>query len=476
MAENLKLYYQNQLARYQTMRSEGSAELAQINDEQALAKTDHAALVKAYAEQERTIAATRKAMSMEGLMPADVAVLVDDLRQLLIDQRAARTALLTVEDQMALLERARDAVTQRTEVIDSRLTEIDMDLAEAIEQAEQHVAWALQVSDGEIADLQASVVELIGIADGGALPADPESDLVILSEAKTRIETDVPEILRDHARLRGAYLTTQLSRRLTELADLQQAVVDQQAADFGVAGLLPQAWLAYEDAEQAYVGLVGKGAMRYEQALALMSGVTMTAELTTAETDRIAAVALAVDADALVKEAARDTAQAAAAAKVVEIEDAITAAMVIDVNADPEADATVIVKRGELVGLESDLTTAVGEFDATMQTALALWQGAVPDASWANFVNYDQAVSSLRDLNAADVVALGVDLDDAETALVDALEDVDGALRLLDELEERAALLDDRMTGLNDSRGGHLVSAVRGDEGYHTSLVQGEIL
>lgn len=476
MAENLKLYYQNQLAHYQTKRSEGSAELAQINDEQALAKADHALLVKAYAEQERTIAATRKAMSMEGLMPADVAVLVDDLRQQLIDQRMARAALLTVEDQMALLEHARDAVTQRTQVIDSHLTEIDMDLAGAIEQAEQQTAWAQQVSDGEVADLQASVVALIAIADGGALPAEPEPDLVTLSEAKTRIETDIPEILRNHARLRGTYLNTQLSRRLTELADLQQAMVDQQAADFGVAGASAQAWLAYVDAEQAYVGLVGKGAMLYEQALALLSGVTLTAELTTAETDRITAVALAVDADALVKEAARDTAQAATAAKVVEIEDAVTAAMVIDISADPEADATVITKRSELAGLESDLATAEGEFDATMQTALALWQGAVPDTSWANLINFDQAVSSLRDLNTADVAALGVALNDTETALVEALEDENEALRLLDELEERAALLDDRMAGLNNSHGGHLISAVRGDEGYHTSLVQGEIL
>jgi len=476
MAENLKLYYQNQLARYQTMRTEAMAELAQINTELADAITDRAALVTAYSELERTIAATRKAMSAAGVMPSDLETLVDDLRQLLIDKRAAKAVLLAAEDQISALENARDAVTVRMEIIATRLTEAGDDLVDATAQADVHAGWALKVSESEIADLLSDVADLLAIVDGGALDPEAESELVTTSEAKARIEADIPEILRDHATTRGDYLSTQITRRRTQLADLQQAVVDQQADDFGVAGALAQAWLAYENAEQDYAEVVAKGATRYEQALAMLSSITASTALTTAESDRIVAVALAADADALVKEQARDVAQAAVAAKVVEIEDAITAALVTDINTDPEADATVIVRRGELVGLETARDTAEGEFDAAMQEALALWQGAVPDAIWANFVNYNEAVRILRELDSADVGALATDFADAETDLVDALADEDQALRLLDELEARAALLSDRVSDLNDARSTHLVSAVRGDEGYHTSLVQGEIL
>lgn len=476
MAENLKLYYQEQLARYQTLRSEAAVEAALINEELALARTDHAALVTTYGEQERTVAATRKAMAVGGLMPADVEALAVVLRQLLIDQRSARVALLTVADQMAVLERSRALVAERMELLDSRLNEIDGDLALAIEQAEQHAEWAQRVSDGLVADLQAQTAALLAIAAGGALDPEPEADAVTMSEATARVNADIPEVLRDHARPRGAYMVTQVLDRRQQLLALQHAVVDQQASAFGVAGALAQAWLIYEEAEQEYAALVAQGDTRLEQSLAQLTGVQVSAELTSAESDRIAAVALGAAAEALTKEQARDSAQAAVAAKVVEIEDVITAALITDINADPEADASVIARRGEMPALDAALDAAELAFDAAMQEALTLWQGAVPEPIWANLVNYDQALSTLQALDDSDLTALETAFSDAETDLIDALADEDQVLRLLDQLEERAALLADRSTDLDESFAGHLLSAVRGDEAYHTSLVQGEIL
>ncbi len=476
MAENLKTYFEEQLSRYQTMCDESTLELAQTNDDLSDLVSVHATQVTAYSELQRSISAKRTAMSAANLMPADLETLTTELRQMLIDQRVKRTELLSTEDQISVLENARDRLVTRKQLIDTSLTESASELALVSEQAETHAEWAQKVTDNVIVDLQASVTEILDIIDGGSLPVDAEANLLTASQATIRINTDIPEILRNHALSRGDYLDTQLEERQNQLDALQQTIVDQQASDFGVSGALAQAQLAYGLAEEAYAEVVAKGETYFAQAISMLQSITASNELTDAEKDRIAAIALPVDADALLKEQARDVAQAAVKSKVLEIEAAINAALVADIDADPEVDSEVIARRTELSALQTTLSTAQTEFDSSMQEALALWQAAVPDAIWNNLINYNEAVDMLRALKAADVAALGLTMSNAETVLVDALLSEEQAQRLLDELEYRALLLTGRESALADSRHAHLISAVRGDEGYHSSLVQGEIL
>lgn len=461
MATTLKGFAQESRDRYSAMGALAQSDYSQATDDLAAANSSYSTLVTEYAALERDIAAKRAAMAEEGLMPSDIEVLAGELRDLMIDLRAKRAELLEAEEAKIWLSHQKDQVEQQLSTLTSQVAAAEEGLTEAEDRDDQHTNWKQSVSDGDISTLQTRATELLDARAAGSEPEDEEEALIW--NAKQRIDGDIPSVLLVRARERGAQIKNKFATLNGSRDDLEDRIGTQSAADSGVIGLSTQRWIAFERAEASFMSLVLQSQSHFDQVVALLTSVKQSTVLSAAETARTSDVSLAVDADAVVNEKARDDAQDDVSAKQAEIEEALLDAMVADINADPEIDPTVIAKRAELVPLEAALASAEGDYDAAMHNEMDLWEGAVPDHIWANLVAYDRAELLLTTLKDADAAALSAAMDAAESSLVAALEAEDEAARLNDALESGLDLAAAWSSELNNSYQAQMLSRVRGD-------------
>jgi len=461
MATTLKTFAEESRDRYSDMETAAQSDYSQATGDLAIANDSYATLVTEYAALESDIAAKRAAMAEESLMPSDIEVLAEELRDLLIDLRAKRAEILEAEENKIWLGHQKDQVEQQLSALTSQVAAAEEGLADAEDRDDQHTSWKQSVSDGDIAAIQARATELLDARSAGSEPEDEEE--AAIWNAKQRVKDDIPEVLLIRARERGEQIQNKFAALNVARDGLEDRIGTQSAADNGAIGLSIQRWIDFERVEAAFMSLVLQSQSHFDQAVALLTSVVQSTELSAAETARISDVSLAVDADAVVNEKARDDAQDDVSAKQAEIEEALLDAMVADINADPETDATVIAKRAELVPLEAALASAEGDYDATMRSEMDTWEGAVPDHIWANVVSYDRAELLLTALKDADAAALSAAMDAAESSLVAALEAEDEAARLSDALESGLDLAAAWASELNNSYQAQMLSRVRGD-------------
>lgn len=461
MATALIDYHQQKYDALVSQRQTTQLALKAANTALASARANQSVLAGTSAELSAAIGARRAQLANPNLMPADIEALAAELQALLISRRHNNADLLEAEAIIADNVAQFDVLTPQLARLHEAVTQAAGELAAAEQRGEQHAAWLGSDTVDAVTALQAAAQTLLDVEGGGPVEADSPS--ATLAAAKARVDGDIPDALRDLARLRAEAVVMDVELQ-AELAAGLDALVQAQARSVAAdAGLVAQRRAEYAAAEAALKNHALGLRDEFSRALGLLTAVASSPALTVAERSRITALALADDSDAITTANELVEAQAAVAAKRQDLQLAIAAARAADINADPYDDSSVQSEQSELDTREATLVDAVTAHTDAFADALDEWEGAVPDAIWANLHNYDQAIAALERVVDSDGATLASEFAAAETALIAALVVADDHQRLTLLLWREQALAAARAQQLQASAATRQLAAARGD-------------
>ncbi|WP_319549548.1 hypothetical protein [Desulfogranum marinum] len=451
---------------YAALRDDAQNNFSAATENLANAQANYDALQTDFAALEKQVKEARQALTV-ALMPADIEKLAKELRVLLDQSRNARADLLAKEEQIAVLKNDMAQAFDQLQRAKENLKEASKELLTAKERQKNHDSWNKTVVEGVLSDLATDAATLLDvIAVGGAI--DPEDPLAkeknIIATSKIRVTGDIPEKLLERALERGQDLKDYDQGAAYLLADLKNETGDYWESAQGTSGKVMKLWIEFLKTEEAYKKYVLNSQSQYDQALALFTAISKSAALTDAEKCRITDTDLVNDGEAaLLLEKALDDAKAAVDAKEFELELAIAKAMIADISADPGDNPDVQTIRSELESLHAALLLAEDNYTDDMQDDLDLWEASIPDHIWANAVSYDQAIALLTTIRYGNPASLAMAMDNAESALVEALKEQDIAIRTRDYLEDVIDALKGKIEYKGNKRQQRLLSAIRGD-------------
>ncbi len=300
------------------------------------------------------------------------------------------------------------------------------------------------------------------VADAtAALAAKPWTD------AKARIEADLPQELRDCAKERAKVELQRLEndkKKVAETAKLLDAVI---------ADVVDHRRQVFDTADAAFRDYVVNAKSRFDQALAIAARVAdpKQSPLTAAENLSIHSKKPDGSLDATLEQDRKDAAAASQAvataqidvdAKQTDVDIARLDALTKDIDANPETDPAVMAAEGGLGTAQTKLDSAKMAFTAAMQTVLTDWETAVPDPTWRNLADFEAAKRLLLDLK-TDPAPLVTAMDTAESDLVVALLAAEKAGRTLGRLESEALKAAAKARFATGSLPRRLIGALRGD-------------
>jgi hypothetical protein len=462
MAAALTNFYQQRYDNYLLLRDAAQSDFTAASSDLKLALDAYQIAVDAGNELEGLIAATRTAMSAPNIMPSDIETLAEELRQLLISRRHNTAAVIDADGALKFAEILVESAETRLAELNASLIQAQADLAAAQQRQTHHDNWVSTDTEDAITVVRDLAVDLvaenaIAVPDGEVNPAD------VLAAATARIDADIPEVLRDRAHARAVQVTDNVVELENFRASIEGDLLSHGASSNGAAGLMQQRQAEYDAAESGLKNYALTSVSRYDLALSLLTSIGKSTELTLAETDRISALALAVDADEMTTEAALHDARAAVAAQKLAIQLAIVAARVADVNANTAADAGVVSAQADLVSALSDLDAAETAHTDEFATAVDLWEGAIPNGIWANLQSYDSAMAILSALSTSDAAPLTTAFTSAEDAFVAAATDNDNNLKLNQALVSASRIANQSADHISRVQPTVSLSAMRGD-------------
>ena len=452
-----------------TLLAVADEELQKANDEQKRAQADLAqAQTDLAAAQQKLNDATDQLTTLQDeaitirrkiavtTVAADGKALFDDL-----DANTSKRRM-----QQAAMAEAQDAIAYAR----SRITNAQDELGKGVQaaHASTQVAQAMERSDTD----HATWIAAAGTAKLTGLPA--KADITTAGPAKTaavaaaaRLDGgsggDIPAELFARA---GERRQARLDRinalnTLALLAESRQADEDAKA---GLSGVSAKAQLAYERSEAALRDFVLTAQERYDRALTLLGGVQNSTPLNTDESSRITELnTAAVAATVFVLESNRDAAQTALDEQQDVVDAAILDAIAKNPSADPTTDAAVQTEQGKLPALQGTLDTANTVLAADKDKLDAL-EAAIPDATWALFDDYAEALELLAELAAADPAALATALTTDESLYAQALRAEQDSARTVSAVGELVREWEDRAAATAQSRPSRLLEALRGDD------------
>lgn len=462
MAAALTNFYQQRYDNYLLLRDAAQTEFTVASNDLKLALDAYQSAVDAGAELEGLIAAKRNQMSAANIMPADIETMAEELRQLLINRRHNTAAVSDADGALKFAEILGETAGSRLAALSAFLLEAQADLTAAEQRQTHHDNWVSTDTEDAITlvrDLAADLVaeNAITVADGEINPAD------VLAAATARIDGDLPEVLRDRARARAVQVSDNVGEFENFRSSIESDLLSHGASSNGAAGLMQQRQAEYEAAESGLKNYALTSVSRYDLALSRLTSIGESPELTQAESDRITALALAVDADEMTTEAALHDAHAAVAVQKLTVQLAIVAARVADINADPVADTAVLSAQADLVTALSDLDAAQAAHTDEFASTVDLWEGAIPDAIWANLRAYDSAMALLTVLSTSDAGPLTTAFTNAEDAFVAAATDNDNNLKLNQALVSASSIANQSADYIGSVQPSVSLSAMRGD-------------
>lgn len=408
------------------------------------------------------ITALRESMSNPNLMPADIELLAQQLRELLIERRHNGATILDAQKSLSEMTAQQTIVNQQLDNTTKAITATEADLAAAELAGIQHQLWVAPETNDLIAELKIEAQALLDI-DSGIGTVDPENNTALMSDALNRVNSDIPELLRTRARARRSLVSAAVEQHQVLLAALQQHQNNHGETTTGDAGLLLSRQTQYQFAESALKGHALSLGDELNRALSLIAAINNSAELSAAENDRIGATTLDETSDAITTEVALIDAQAAVAAKQLDLHLAITQSLVNDITADPFNDVTVQSEQNLLMTLETDLTAAELAHSDLLAAELDLWEASVPEPIWSNLHHYDLALAALERIVASDGVALSNAFDSAENNLVQALVEIGQRQNLTDKLAGDHQLAAAKLSYQQGSLSERQLSATKGD-------------
>jgi len=435
----------------------------------------HQTLIDEFAILERQLRTLREQIG-QVLMPADRQALVDRERELRLQLRKKRAEILVSEAALQTLESEKEIAKAELKRSESALKQADGMLRQAEQREQRHNEWKQAIAvDGTLDQLKARAQDRLDEREA-VIPEGEEVPLI--QQAKLRVENDIPAALRTRARERARQVDDELVGQMTRIDTLQGDQATHRASTQDISGRVAQRRWSFEKAEAGLQDLVQQGPVRYHQALALLKRVVDSKPLTEEERNRISEVAIGdPEPNALSEEKKLDLARAAVAdaeaavrIKTLEVELARIQALTNNPELDPEEDAQVISKKTELTeavttlsDAQTVLTNAETDYTDAMAEALDVWEAAIPDHIWANLVAYDDAVNLLTRIRDSDPAVLASNMDNAEVALVDALELEQRNQQVIGELGSRLLLLEAQLETLRNAHHPRKLSAVRGD-------------
>jgi len=462
MAAALTNFYQQRYDHYLLLRGAAQSELTAASDELKLALDAYQSAVDAGSKLDELIASKRNEMSAANIMPSDIEIMAGELRQLLTNRRHNTAAVSDAGGALKLAEILNETAGSRLAALNALLVEAQTDLTAAEQRQTHHDNWVSSDIEDAITlvrDLAADLVaeNSITVADGEINPAD------VLAAATARVDGDIPEVLRNRARARAVQVSDNVGEFESFRASIASDLLSHDASSNGAAGLMRQRQAEYQATESDLKNYALKSVSRYDLALSLLTTIGESPELTQAESDRIAAQALAVDAVEMTTEAALHDARAAVAVQKLAVQLAIVAARVADINADPAADAAVISAQADLVSALADLDAAETAHTDEFANTVDLWEGAIPAGIWANLRAYDSAMAILTALSTSDAGPLTTAFTNAEDAFVVSATDNDNNLKLNQALVSASSIANQSADYIASVQHSVSLSAMRGD-------------
>ena len=335
--------------------------------------------------------------------PADVDALKPQLANSIAAIRAKQAELVELESTVDATQTTLNDANAEVALALSRLSTVNAALQEATQAQASRTKLRDAIATGPLKTMPADAA--------AALAAKPFTD------AKARIEADLPTELRDCAAERANVVLKRLENvdRLLK----ENATAGGQATTFQLA-----------DQKFRDYGLNARD--RFDQAIALATrvGDALQNPLTEAERAAIHTTDPALLAKRTAGAAAcKEVATAQIQVDLLQTDVAIARfhALQNDIDADPELDAGVKSAQTALTTAEGTLAAKVGTF-TPLQKDLDGWIAAVPDSAWRNLADFSQAQRLLTQLK-NDPSTLQTELDAAEAALVKALGTSDKAER-----------------------------------------------
>ena len=462
MATGLTAFVQQKRDNYIALIQQAQLDFSIASQSLFSALDDYEVLIGEAAELDELISAIRQQMALVSNMPADINALAEELRTMLIDRRHNTAALADGGEnvnQAKIIVAGHEADIVE---VNKLLNAAEAELEKVELMGEHHSAWTASDLEDEITVVRDTSTALLT----DSFTPDPDDEInpaEILATAKSRIESDIPEVLRDRARVRAGFITDKISG-FQSVKDFTSTSLHSHIASMtGSSGLLKQRKAEYEIAENHLKHYALTSLDQYERAVNMLISIADSKELTPAESDVIAAMALAVDSDAVTTEAALHAARAAAAAKKIELEQADIAARIVDINSDPTSDADVQARQSELDTLESELAAAESAHTEAFELELDLWEAVIPNFIWANLQLYDTALALLSGLSSSDGGALTTAFTDAEALLVSTITTHDNNQKLSHYLKASADAAANRNNYLVNVRTSVSLSSMRGD-------------
>lgn len=495
---------------YATQRSE-TAKTAVADAQQRLAKAQTATTAKrdeltrattAFSDLEKTAAEIRKKLGVIPT-PVDGPKLLYDLEQAIIGSRAQQAAILKAGSDLRAAQLNADQAQAELAAASPSRAKADSDLLQATKSDSLRKGWKNALA----------TPPLVTIKDDAA----NELKLEPFTKAKTRVESELPKILRDRAVARREAKADRFAKALTSVRLAEDRLLTEREKT-GASAMVESARIRLLRAEAAAKDFVNNAKSRFDQAQTLLTQVSdqLRAPLTP---EQIAALTDATLKDARAEAAAAEKALDDLWKKVearqalldqaklddivipnkpaveeaahlldlaivdfttanniwraefqglekkkelegkVEEKKAKLAQALADANNDPAVQAVVDAQK-DLDTAEEDLRIAKAPYHRIL---LDDWEAAAPDATWRLLDDFEKARAVLTMLSGSNPSTLATDLTDAETRYVKALLAADASAALLTQLvteqARRATLQQSALQTESDS----LFSALRGD-------------
>jgi hypothetical protein len=432
----LQQYFETEKTLSQARRNTAQTEFAAAQKAAADARAAQEARTAAVAAKLSAIAALRREIAAAAT-PADMDALLVKLRTALVELRNLRSGLLDAQR----IQDAAEADKDQAGAVSAAATAA---LAAATDAADREAGRRKRLDDW-IAKLAKEPLASVATQAQAVLNGQ------LFKDAKATGE-EIPKDPRERALAR---LQAEIDAQRAELAEAATADTDLAKLAESSAG---RAWDTFLSAEAELGAWVSGAVSRLEQAKGLLErakNAHLTADEKKYLTDHPAPAA------ALKAEEALDKALAARDKAKVELEQKKAALLTIDIDADVEKDLAFQPFKDALEKAETDLKKARTDF-AAQRVALEEWEAATPDAVWESLGAFDRAGRILNELKAGPGNRV-TDLNNAEAALVTALEKETKSGRTLDYLRARAAALRGRLDRTENLREPRIARAARGD-------------
>jgi hypothetical protein len=384
---------------------------------------------------------------------ADGEALFADLEENTVETRSTQAEVVDAEDTIA---DARSRIAGAADELERTASaqKAAQDAKDAAEKRDaDHTTWSTAAGASPLKDIP-SKADVTAAGDAKTAEAAAKARL-------TGANGDIPKELFDLARARRAARAARLEKLRQAALDAEDALTTELAKD-GLGGTSAQAKVSFARSETALKEFALTGEERYERALTLLAGVGASTALNADEKKRIADLKTAGVA-AIPKQEARDLARKDLDDAFDELAAAFVKVIGKDPTVDPETQTDVQTARGKITTARQTLTQKQTDYDAVKKD-LELWEAAVPDATWNQLRDYEEALDLLAQLKGTVVATLVSDLGKAEEDYAKALTAERDNARKVVALDNLSRERSDRWANVARTRPTRLLGALRGDE------------